>query len=169
MQLEIEKICVPTDFSECGDDAVRHGAAMARHFNAELHIIHVIQDVSDKLRHPDFTSKGTSVTEFLKALEEGATQYLAKLVADKQWKDLNVHRVYLHGTPAEAIQTYAEENKIDLIIMGTQGRTGLKHLFLGSVAERVLKTSPCPVLTVRHPMLRDLLKSDEMSKLPGVE
>ena len=169
MHLEIKQICVPTDFSECGDHAVQHGAAMARKFDAELHIVHVIQDVGEKLKHPDFTSQGTSVTEFLKALEKGATEYLARLAAEKAWKGLKVNQLYLHGAPAEQICRYALDQEIDLLVLGTHGRSGLKHLLLGSVAERVLRTSPCPVLTVRYPLVRNLLRGEGMSKLPGVE
>ena len=169
MHIEIKRICVPTDFSECGDYAVKHAAALARQFGAELFITHVIQDIGEKLSHPDFTSQGTSVVEFLQALERGATQYLAGLAADKQWRDLTVHRLYLHGAPAEQIVGYALSQDIDLLVLGTHGRSALKQLFLGSVAERVVRTAPCPVLTVRHPLRRDLLKADEMSKLPGIE
>lgn len=169
MHLEIKQICVPTDFSECGDYAVQHGAAMARHFNAELHIVHVIQDVGEKLKHPDFTGKGTSVVEFLQALEKGATEYLARLATEKEWKNLTVNRLYLYGAPAEQIRRYALDQEIDLLVLGTHGRSGLKHLLLGSVAERIVRTSPCPVLTVRYPLVRDLLQGEGMSKLPGVE
>lgn len=169
LQVEIRQICAPTDFSECGDHAVKYGAALARQFAASLHILHVIQDVGDKLRHPDFTSAGTSVQEFLKALEKGATEYLARLAAGKEWKDLRVERLYRYGNAAEEIVRYAQHNAIDLLVLGTHGRSGLRHLLAGSVTERVVRTSPCPVLTVCYPQGRDFIRPAGEEKLPGVQ
>ena len=146
---QVQRICVPTDFSERGDAAVQYGATLARKFGAALHIIHVIHDVSEKLRHPDFTSQDTSVHQFLGALEKGATEYLARLTAQKEWADLTVERVHLYGDPVTEICRYAEQNKIDMLIVGTHGRTGLTHLLMGSVAERVVRGAKCPVLVVR--------------------
>ncbi len=151
MNTDFKRICAPTDFSEMGDRAVEYGAALARKYGAELHIVHVIQDVADKLRHPDFTSTDTSVHEFLGKLEKGASEYLAKLAAEKPWHGLEVKRVQLIGSPVDEICRYAEKNEIDLLVMGTHGRKGLQHMFVGSVTERVVRTAPCPVLTIREP------------------
>jgi len=149
MNLDIKKICAPTDFSPAGDEAVAYAAALARQFLAELHIIHVIHDVSDKLKHPDFTSGGTSVHEFLGKLEKGATEYLARLSAEKEWSDLTVQRVHLFGNAVEEICSYAELNHIDLLVLGTHGRSGWRHMLVGSTTERVVRLAHCPVLTVR--------------------
>lgn len=151
MTTDFKRICAPTDFSDMGDRAVEYGAALARKYGAELHILHVIHDVTEKLRHPDFTSHGTSIHDFLGKLETGATEYLSRLAAEKPWHDLTVNRVQLVGSPVEEICRYAEQNQIDLIVLGTHGRTGLKHMLIGSVAERVVRSAPCAVLTIREP------------------
>ncbi len=149
MNLVIKRLCVPTDFSACADLAVQYGAALARQNGAQLHLLHVVQDIHEKLRHPDLTHQGTSVQAFLQSLEQGATEYLAQLASQPQWSDLDVQRVHLHGRPADEIVRYARQNQIDLVVMGTFGRSGLEHVFVGSVTERVVRTSPCPVMTVR--------------------
>lgn len=167
MKTEIARICVPTDFSDVSEHAIKYGAALARQHQAQLHLIHVLQDIHEKFDHPDFSKESTTVQQFLKSLEQGATEYLARLAANKAWSDLHVERVYLRGNPADAIVDYAQRNKIDLMVIGTQGRTGLKQMVLGSVAEKVVRLCPCPVLTVKYPQDRDFLISEE--KLPGVE
>lgn len=150
MEMNIKKVCAPTDFSEAADAAVNYAAGLAREFGAELHLIHVIHDISEKLRHPDFTNADTSVHQFLGKLEKGATEYLANLAVDKESKGLTVYRSHLLGSTVEEICKYAAQNHIDLLVIGTHGHTGLKHLLLGSVAERVVRLAPCPVLTFRR-------------------
>lgn len=164
MHVKIDRICAPTDFSASGDLAVRHAAALAKVFQAELHILHVLQEFSEKLTHPDFTASGTTVKEFLTALEKGATEYLARLHArlaeKKEYESLVVYKNYLHGNPTEQINHYARNHAVDLLVLGTHGRSGLQHMVMGSVAERVVRTAPCPVLTVRahqHTFLVDEL------------
>jgi nucleotide-binding universal stress UspA family protein len=161
MNLTIERVCVPTDFSGCADLAVKYGAALARQNGAQLHLLHVVQDIHEKLHHPDFTHQGTSVQAFLQSLEKGATEYLARLASQREWRELEVERVYLYGRPANEIVRYARQNRIDLLVMGTHGRSGLEHVFVGSVAERVVRTAPCPVMTVRCPLERDFVVGEE--------
>jgi nucleotide-binding universal stress UspA family protein len=169
MTLSIQRVCVPTDFSQCADLAVKYGAALARQNGAKLHLLHVVQDIDEKLHHADFTREGTSVKAFLKSLEEGASEYLSRLASQKEWHDLQVERVYVHGKPADQITRYAKQNKIDLLVMGTHGRSGLEHVFVGSVAERVVRTAPCPVLTVRCPLERGFVVSEPTGEAPGNE
>lgn len=151
MNIDYQRICAATDFSELGDHAVEYGAAVARKHGAELHILHVIQDVAEKVQHPDFTSEGDTVRAFLGKLEQGASEYLARLASEKPWHDLQVRRVTLVGSPVDEICRYAANNHIDLLVLGTHGRTGWRHLVAGSVAERVVRSAPCPVLTLRGP------------------
>ena len=92
------------------------------------------------------------VHQFLKNLEEGATGSLEEVGKEKEWwKGLSVKRTVRYGHPVEEICEFSRKHAIDLIVMGTHGRTGFRRLLLGSVAERVLRSSPCPVLVVRHP------------------
>lgn len=178
MRVSINRICVPTDFSERADHAVHYGAALARHHGASLHLLHVLEDIHGLVHHPDFSSHGEvarayfnqleqdeateaaqsedaaaaepSTHEFLKTLEESVT---GKIAAVKQewWQGLDVQRVVRYGHPVEEICRYANKNAVDLIVMGAHGRTGLPRVLLGSVTERVLGLSPCPVLVLRHP------------------
>ncbi len=167
MAIEIARVCVPTDFSECAEQAVKYGMELTGQYGAKLYLVHVLHDVHEKLQHPDFSREGTTVQQFLESLERGATQYLAKLAANKESEKLGIERIYLTGNTAEQIVRFAQQNKIDLLVMGKHGRSGATHPSLGSVAERVLRLSPCPVLTVSHPQERGFLRSDET--LPGVE
>lgn len=85
-------------------------------------------------------------------MEESARKQLAALVHDDDRRELDAQTVLrVSDTPVLAIVSYAKDANIDLIVIGTHGRRGMAHLFRGSVAEKVVRTAPCPVLTVRHP------------------
>lgn len=177
MHVEIKHICVPTDFSEAADHAVHYGAALAHHHGADLQLLHILEHADVLVHHPDFSAHGEvgqayfrkleqgevdlpepiaaedpqyAIHKFLKTLEGGATRKL-DTVGQDWWEGLNVLRSVRFGHPVEAICQYASKNLTDLIVMGTHGRSGLARILLGSVAERVLRTSPCPVVVVRHP------------------
>jgi nucleotide-binding universal stress UspA family protein len=86
------------------------------------------------------------------AIEAGIANRLAERITDDDRQNLHAIAVMRKSdTPAEEIVRYAEEEKVDLIVMGTHGRVKVAHLLMGSVAEKVVRTAPCPVLTVRHP------------------
>jgi nucleotide-binding universal stress UspA family protein len=89
--------------------------------------------------------------EIMKNLEAGAVEGLKGMLPKDVSENLQVTRAVRHGVPYHEICKYCKEEKIDLIVLATHGRTGLAHLLLGSVTERVVRSSPCPVLTVRHP------------------
>lgn len=167
MSIQIERICVPTDFSECAEHAVKYGTALAHQYGAKLHLVHVLHDIHEKLQHPDFTREGTTVKQFLASLENGATEYLAKLALGREAAKLEIVRVYLTGNTGDEIARYVTQNSIDLVVVGAQGRNGAKQPRLGSTAERIIRLSPCPVLTVTFPEERGFLRDDE--QLPGVE
>jgi len=155
MQIDIRRILVPTDFSAHGDCALAYGLNLAQQSGAALHLLHVIgrhEDLQQVQQHPDFTSDSMFVTEFLAQLEEGGEQASAA----SSWANVQITRAFRLGNPARAICQYAEAEKIDLVIVGTHGRSGLVHALLGSVAEQVVRSSPCPVLTVR-PQQHDFL------------
>ncbi len=108
---------------------------------------HVMAETASEAQSADATEKAHA---FLKALEEGATEQISNVGAP-WWENLEVMRVVRYGHPVEEICQYANKNGIDLIVMGTHGRSGLSKLMMGSVTERTLRISPCPVLVLRHP------------------
>jgi len=140
-------ILVPSDFSECSDEALRYGLELARRFDASLHLLHVVQD---PVTQP-WAAEGFSAPLF-EVVEQWQRQAEARLRASVP--DADRHRVTVASvvaTPYAEILAYAAANDVDLIVMGTHGRSGVSHMLLGSIAERVVRRAPCPVLTVRRP------------------
>lgn len=140
-----EKILVPTDFSPHAEEAVRFAAELSRAFDAPLTLVHVY-DVTpyvlpETVPMYDTFQVGQLREEFQRQL--GAARQLAEQRGARQ-----VEARLLQGSPFAEIARFAEEQRFGLIVMGTHGRTGLAHLLLGSVAEKVLRNSPCPVVTV---------------------
>ena len=145
--IRLTTILVPSDFSECSDAALRYGLELARRFDARLHLLHVVQD---PLTQP-WAAEGFSAPLF-EAVEKWQREAKARLAAAIPLSD--VGRVTVSATvawPYAEILRYAAANDVDLIVMGTHGRSGVSHMLLGSIAERVVRHAPCPVLTVRHP------------------
>jgi nucleotide-binding universal stress UspA family protein len=142
----IKNILVATDFSEPSGVALAYGRDLARSYTATLHVLHVVEDVLMRYS-PEVAF---SVPEMQKDLETRAANDLAALITDDDRRTLSVKPVVVSGiNMASAIVEYARANAIDLIITGTHGRGAVKHFLMGSVAERVARTAPCPVLTVR--------------------
>jgi nucleotide-binding universal stress UspA family protein len=142
--IALTKILVPYDFSETSETAVNYATDLARAFGAQVHLLHV----SDKL-------KEEMATEFPLGLEgtlqDAIRERLLKILTPKQQVELKPQAVFRSGTAATEIVRYAKTEGIDLIVMGTHGRGFVAHAVMGSVAEKVVRTAPCPVLTVRHP------------------
>jgi nucleotide-binding universal stress UspA family protein len=140
--MDIHKILFPTDFSHCGDEALHFATSLARDSNATLLIVHV--------EEPPVAYGGG---EMYYGIPEPATEDLKKMLEQVKPTDPNV--VYEHrlitGDPSTAVARLAEAEGVDLIIMGTHGRTGLSRLLMGSVAEAVVRRAPCPVLTYKQP------------------
>jgi nucleotide-binding universal stress UspA family protein len=140
------KILVPVDFSAHSDEAIRVAADFSQRYDASVTLAHVYEIVAYAL--PDGYVLQTPaqlanlLTEFEKRLSEAKAQAIAAGAR-------RVETVQLQGAPATEIVDYARAQAFDLIVMGTHGRTGLGHALLGSVAERVLRHTPCPVLTVK--------------------
>lgn len=121
----VRQILLATDFSESSDAAARVALDYARHFRARLHLVHVVWPGADKIMPQPLSA--------LAGRLGGSVSVLTAVEA---------------GSPAVQIVRYAERHGIDLIVLGTHGRTGVTRALLGSVAERVVRTAPCPVLTV---------------------
>ncbi len=150
MSLEVKKILYPTDFSECSKRALDHALFLAEEFEAELHMLHVITLHEDDPYNPAYHFEKKE--ELYERVHKFYRENLVKLLEDKgpeeKIKIVQVERKNIHAAPE--IISYAEENDIDLIVMGTRGRRGLSRLLLGSVAAETVKLSSCPVLTVRY-------------------
>ncbi|MGC4084317.1 MAG: universal stress protein [Vicinamibacterales bacterium] len=147
--LKLKNILVATDFGEASDAALAYGRELARTFDATLHVLHVADDVYMRLGGDAYVAV---LPELQKDIEAAANRQLDTLLIDNDPKPLTVKRaVITSAATAIAIVQYAKEMNIDLIILGTHGRGAVAHLLMGSVAERVVRTASCPVLTVRHP------------------
>jgi nucleotide-binding universal stress UspA family protein len=154
--IALRKILVATDFSESADAAVAYGRAFARTFDATLYLLHVVDDMYLRLGRDAYAAVLPDLQE---DVEREARQRLARIAADDELSSLTVEMVITSGATAQAIVDYAEKETIQLIIVGTHGRSGVAHFFMGSVAERVVRTAHCPVLTVRRSE-RDFLTPD---------
>ena len=154
----LKQILVATDYSESAAVALAYGRDLARTFGARLHVIHMVEDVM--LRYSP--EVGFASPELQKNLETAARRDLDKLITEDDRKTLTVIPVVQScvNIPA-AIVDYARTNTIDLIITGTHGRGAVRHFLMGSVAERVVRTAACPVLTV-HAKERDFIAPDAM-------
>ncbi len=145
--INLKRILLPTDFSENSGVAVSYACALAEQFGAELHILHVMQDLVTMIPEPGMAFPPPG--DYLMELKKSAEENLAK-IPDPAWAaGKKIVRVTRQGTPFLEIIRYAKECDSDLIVLGTHGRSGLAHVLMGSVAERVVRKSPCPVLTVR--------------------
>jgi nucleotide-binding universal stress UspA family protein len=144
------RILVPTDFSETSDEALRYARTMAETFGASIHLLHVFEDpyIVGTLAPEVY---GAVPEELRESALRAAEQHLDERVKDARARGLTCESEMLMGAPASAIAEQATQKGADLIVMGTQGRGGVAHLLLGSVAEKVLRTAPCPVLIVRQP------------------
>jgi nucleotide-binding universal stress UspA family protein len=146
----LKTILVATDFSEPAAAALAYGRALARTFDAALDVVHVIGDISTLAYGAD--GYVAMLPDMQRDVEHAARQQLTALLADHAESKPPTRPVVLtSNATAAAIVDYAARERIDLIVTSTNGRGAVAHLLLGSVAERIVRTAPCPVLTVRHP------------------
>jgi nucleotide-binding universal stress UspA family protein len=147
--MRLEKILYPTDFSECSRQALRHALFFAEQFAAELHMFHAVVLHGDDAAYPERTFPGGE--EIVRAMTELSSSRLAEWLPEEERRALRVKEVTERGfSEADLILEYAAEQDVDIIVMGTHGRRGPRRLFLGSVAESVLRHADCPVLTLRE-------------------
>lgn len=151
--IRIQRILFPTDFSTNSATAAKYACELATRFDAELHLLHTLEVHATVT--PEF-SMGLALPSRI-AESRAAVEKALGEVLDPQWSVGRklVHAI-LEGSPKVEIVRYAREQDIDLIVLATHGRTGLAHVVLGSVAENVVRTAPCPVLTVRTTGLQDV-------------
>jgi nucleotide-binding universal stress UspA family protein len=150
--IQTKNILVATDFGEAADAALAYGRTLARSFGATLHVIHVAENVMMRNAGLGGESYVMLLPDLQRDIEDAARKQLDQQLIDNDRPPLRTKTDVLTSiVPAESIVGYAKTNNIDLIVMGTHGRGGIARLFMGSVAERVVRTAPCPVLTVHHP------------------
>ncbi|ACH38679.1 universal stress protein Usp [Citrifermentans bemidjiense Bem] len=141
-----DKILFATDFSESSDHAFEYALTMAKQFDSQLTILHVINEPVD-LR--GFYVPHISFENLEKEIEEGAEKMMGKFCASRLSGFTNYQCAIVTGVPWEEILKRAENDHSSCIVMGTQGRSGIDHLLFGSTAERVVRKALCPVVTVR--------------------
>jgi nucleotide-binding universal stress UspA family protein len=158
--IALKNILVATDFGEAADAALDYGRDFARTFGANLHVLHVVDNVLMRVGGAEaFLGVYPDVQ---RDVDEAARRQLDQRISDEDRRVLGAKPVTItSNATAAAIAGYAADDKIDLIIMGTHGRGAVAHLLLGSVAEKVVRMAPCPVLTVRQPE-REFLRPDAL-------
>ena len=144
----ITRILVPVDFSSHSDRAVRYAARLAGQVGAAVELLHVVED---PLVGGVYTAEiyVPSVPEMIQGFIDDASSRLASIKTTAFHHGADVDTAVIVGRAAHSIVEHATQGAFDLIVMGTHGRTGFSHLFMGSVAERVVRAAPCAVLTVR--------------------
>jgi nucleotide-binding universal stress UspA family protein len=142
---EIKTILVPVDFSEHSDKALEYAIGLAKRFGSKLHVLHAYH-VPVPIATPDQIA---IPRDYFTSIREAAAKRL-KACGDKiAAEGLKSETHLTEMLPVTAINETAQQVSADLIVMGTRGLTGLKHVLLGSVAERVIRTAPCPVLALK--------------------
>ena len=146
--LPIKRILVPTDFSETAAAALGWARDLSREFDSELHLLHV---VAEPYLYPwGSEASAFPLTDVLAQSEQAARAQLDRLAASGAGPNDRTVTATALGTPVDRILDYVTSNQIDLVVIGTHGRGVVAHMLLGSVAERVVRRSPVPVLTVRQ-------------------
>jgi universal stress protein A len=157
----VRNILVSTDFSDFSSAAVDYAASFALLYGARIHLVHVIESgsvVGVPGMEVNTTASGAGA-------EDNAQEEMRKFVYWKMKNNTNLEQVILKGEPHREIVKYAQENEIDLIVIATHGRTGMAHILMGSVAEKIVRHSPVPVLAVKPLEMRErILKKEDVEE-----
>ncbi len=141
----VKTILVPTDFSAGSQTALEHATALAKAFSAKLVVLHVIETYTHTV------TESLQIVNVYELVRTAVEPVLEQMVQDLRKDQVSASSLLVKGTAYEEVVAKAKEVGADLIVMGTHGRRGVSSVFMGSVAERVVRTAPCPVLTVRTP------------------
>jgi nucleotide-binding universal stress UspA family protein len=144
--MQIKTILFPTDFSQGARAAMDHAISLAKDYDARLILLYVIQDISIAEWYIPST---LSVTDLVEDMQKSAWQEMDRWAAEVAAKVKNAEKMVVRGVPFVEIIRTAKEKNVDMIVIGTHGRTGIDHMLFGSTAEKVVRKAPCPVLTVR--------------------
>ena len=145
--VNIKNILCPIDYSVYSEMALKYAIEFAEKYQAKLYLVHVLDIRVYDINDPDLYNVNIVDEETINKLRER----LLKCVNEDTKSKISVEAIIIQGVPFAEIISTAKERKIDLIVLGTHGRTGLSHALMGSVAEKVVRKAPCPVLTIRHP------------------
>lgn len=148
-----KRILVPVDFSDFSLRSVEEAVALARVFKAEITLVHAVDNIQYAGVGGTF-GPVYDTSSLLHELARSAREQLTALAAKLTKKGLRVRTVLEIGAPHEIVVRAAKRTKAELIVLSTHGRSGLAHVFIGSVAERVVRHAPCPVLTLRLPLAK---------------
>ena len=141
--MNVSRILVPTDFSSPSREATDYALGMARAFGAKVSLLHVIEDPIIAI--PALVGYAPDAA----ALEAFSDTALENWVLPEDSRGVAIERHWEHGHPVARVLDFARRHNVDLIVMGTHGRSPVTHALIGSVAEKVVRKAPCPVLTVR--------------------
>jgi nucleotide-binding universal stress UspA family protein len=150
--IAMKNVLVATDFSPVSESALTYGRELARTFGATLHVLHVVDNLNAHLSYGEAAIVGFEPPGLQAQLEAAARKQLDRVVTETDRRELNavpVLRVNYKAAPE--ICEYAKEAAIDVIVIGATGRGALDRMLMGSVAEKVIRHAPCPVLAVRYP------------------
>ncbi|OHB89473.1 MAG: hypothetical protein A3D13_04550 [Planctomycetes bacterium RIFCSPHIGHO2_02_FULL_40_12] len=142
--ITLKKILCPIDHSDCSKEALRYAVSFAMKDEAKLYLLHVI-DIRSFDESIDAMSKQIPDDETLKQLKTK----LLDCIPEEIRSDMDVEAIVVQGIPFAEIISTARKKNIDMVVIGSHGRTGLAHVLIGSVAEKVVRKAPCPVLTVK--------------------
>jgi len=145
--ITLQKILVPTDFSDISQFALEHGLALAEKFRAKLYLMHVWELPMTSSLLPPEPYPESVLTEAQKA----ESDHLTKVTQELKASNFDAEPVFVLGKPYMEIVKTAADLEVDLIVIASHGRSGISHLLLGSVAEKVVRLAPCPVFTVKPP------------------
>ncbi len=143
--IRFETLLVPVDFSPHSEKAIEAAIGLAKTFGARIHVLHAYH-LPIQLATPD---QIVIPRDFWTAVRDSAARKLEETVQKIEAKGVRAETHLAEMPPAQAITQTAEKIGADLIVMGTRGLTGLKHVLLGSVAERTIRAAPCPVMTIK--------------------
>jgi nucleotide-binding universal stress UspA family protein len=145
----LRKILVPTDLSEFSLAAIEYATTLGLLFASKIFLLHVVEGKEGHTRYPQADPQAA----------------LEKFMVNQINPDIDLIPVVRFGNPAFEIKRFAEEEQVDLVVLATHGRTGLKHMVMGSVAEKVVRLSNIPVLAVKpHPMRDSILQNEDVEE-----
>ena len=146
--MQLKTILFPTDFSQGARAAMDHAISLAKDYDARLLLLYVIQDISIAEWYIPST---LSVTDLVEDMQKSAWKEMEKWGSEAQASVRDIEKLVVRGVPFVEIIKTARDRGVDLIVIGTHGRTGIDHMLFGSTAEKVVRKAPCAVLVVRHP------------------
>lgn len=150
--IKIETILVPTDFSAFSKYALQYAIAFAQTFKARIILTHITPERDmNAIRSASVYMAGENLEELVKQRKAADRKQLDEFIPPELKKGITVETIHRVGIPFMEIIKVAREKEVDLIVIATHGESGLSHILFGSVAEKVVRKAPCPVLSIRHP------------------